>query len=108
MITKSENNHKIKYYRDKYVDNVKNEMVFFNFGLPPNHTHVNLKWKDVIKQFRALKELLVRLNVYQANGKTQAGSIPFPEARRIIDYNLDENNIRQSYIRFRSTRNHTS
>jgi len=91
--------------RKRYVKNVKTEMIFFNFGLPSNPKYVNLDWKDVIPKIKALQELWVRLNVYMANGKKQAGIIKYPEADRVIEYNVDSENINRSYVRFYSTRN---
>jgi hypothetical protein len=91
--------------RDRYVNNVKTEMVFFNFGLPSNPNNVNLQWEDVVPKIRALRELHVRLNVYLANGRPQSGKIEYPEAGRMIEYNFDGDNIDKSYVRFYSTRN---
>lgn len=91
--------------REKYINTVKKEMKFFNYGLPPNPKYIDVGWDEVRKEFVALRELWVRLNVFEANGESQKGIIKYPEANRIIDYNLDGNNVNNSYIRFRSTRN---
>ena len=90
----------------KYVNSVKKEMKFFNYGLPPSPKYIDLEWDEVRKQFIALRELWVRLNVFEANGESQYGKIKYPEANRIIEYNLDGDSVNKSYIRFRSTRNH--
>lgn len=91
-------------YRQRYVKNVKTEMIFFNFGLPSNPKYVNLRWDDVLNRFKALQELWVRLNLYLANGQEQNGKIDYPEANRVIEYNFDSNSDK-SYVRFYSTRN---
>lgn len=91
--------------RSKYVNTVKKEMKFFNYGLPPNPKYIDICWEDVRREFIALKELWVRLNVYEANGCTQKGTIQYPEANRIIEYNLDGESVHNSYIRFKSLRN---
>jgi hypothetical protein len=93
--------------RQRYVQNVKTEMIFFNFGLPSNPKYVNLGWEDVVPKIKALHELQVRLNIYLANGEKQFGKIDFPEAHRVIEYNFEEN-IDKSYVRFYSTRNDKS
>lgn len=99
------NNATELYNRERYVNNVKTEMVFFNFGLPSSPNYVNLGWDEVISKVRALRELQVRLNVYLANGKQQSGKIDYPEAGRVIEYNFDNASIDKSYVRFYSTRN---
>lgn len=91
--------------RERYVKNVKTEMIFFNFGLPSNPKYVNLEWNDVLDRFKALQELWVRLNVYLANGEKQTGTIDYPEANRIIEYNFDNKDHNNCYVRFYSTRN---
>jgi len=93
--------------REQYVENVKTEMIFFNFGLPSNPSCVNLQWHDVIPKIKALHELYVRLNIYLANGNRQSGKIEYPEAKRTIEYHFDEHSIDDSYVRFYSTRNDT-
>lgn len=108
MKIKDNEDQKIKHYRENYVNNVKKEMIFFNFGLSPNPTYFNLQWNDVLDKFEALQELWVRLNVYVANGEKQTGLIQYPEANRIIDYHFDKDNVNSSYVRFRSTRNKIS
>lgn len=102
--TNEGNNKNESVTRQRYVQNVKTEMIFFNFGLPSNPKYVNLGWEDVVPKIRALHELQVRLNVYLSNGKSQSGKIEYPEAHRIIQYNFEENTDK-SYVRFYSTRN---
>ena len=92
--------------REKYVNNVKTELRFFNYGLPPDPDSINKKAEDIIKKYRAVHELWVRLNVFIATGKTQKGTIMFPESNRVIDYFFCAENLNDSYVRFRSLRHY--
>lgn len=99
---------KFQTKREEYVGIVKQELKFFHFGLPHNlklieQTH-DVTLDDVAKQYKPLKELLVRLNVYIAKGNHQEGSIMFPDANRIIDYRFSASDIKDCYVRFRSMR----
>lgn len=48
-------------------------------------------------KYNALQELNIRMNVYIGLGRIDKGKIDFPEAKRTIYYNFD-NNINSSYI----------
>ncbi len=92
--------------REKYVNSVKTELRFFNYGLPPDPDSIHKKAEDIIKKYRAVHELWVRLNVFTATAKTQKGVIMFPESNRVIDYYFCAENVSESYVRFRSLRHY--
>lgn len=103
--TDEKNNNLNKNPRAKYVETAKTDMAFFNFGLPSTPEYINSSWDNVIPKIKALHELLVRLNIYLANGDPQSGFIDFPESNKIIEYKFEKDDIDKSYIRFYSTRN---
>lgn len=103
----STNDKNFESMREEYVSKVKTELKFFNFGLPPSPKFISqptITLEDIAKKYKALKELLIRLNIYIARGDSQEGSINFPEANRIVDYRFTSN-IKDNYVRFRSARN---
>lgn len=91
--------------RENYIKKVTKELRFFNFGLPPDPKTYNSKSEDIIKKYKALQELYVRMNLYKTNGMRQEGSITFNEANKIIDYLFNDVVVNDSYVRFRSMKN---
>lgn len=104
----SDDDKKFQTKRAEYVGKVKQELKFFHFGLPHNLKLIehspNITIDEIAQQYKPLKELLVRLNVYAANGNHQEGSIVFLDANRIIDYRFSSKDVKNSYVRFRSMR----
>ncbi len=86
-----------KEERTKFVNKMKLELSIQNFGLLPETRFMDFNLSRC-NEVRALKELIVRLNVFVERGKDDNGVIDFPEGERTIYYNLNGNDIRKCFI----------
>ena len=88
--------------RKDWVHRIKLELHTNNFGLPPFPEYEGMNWKDVTKKYKALRELELRLNIYELRGDGQHGFIVFPEAKRRIEYILDKRTTRNNHIKLKT------
>lgn len=81
--------------REKFVDKIKMQLILCNYGFQIENESYDMNGYtiDQAKNMRAIQELMIRLNIWKIRGKKDNGSISYPEAKRRIDYVLDENNI---------------
>lgn len=83
-----------KFEREKLANRMKTQCVMSNYGLPEN-AHLlgldNLSIAEARKALPAIRELWVRLDLWVATGDHSHGSIKYPEARRKIEFQLNDN-----------------
>jgi hypothetical protein len=80
--------------RQRLADKIKVQCVMSNFGLPENAHRIglgNLSVDDARRLIPAIKELWVRLDLWVTTGTHSSGFIKYPEARRKIEYQLNDN-----------------
>lgn len=91
--------------RKATVDQIKMQAVVCNYGLPEN-AHIlgwdKLSIEDARREFSAIRELWVRLDLFVATGESSKGSIDFPEAKRRIDYELLGKRPQKSSVLFKA------
>jgi len=63
------------------------------YGLPPLTTSIHNGLT-----YPAIKELIVRMNVFAVKGVKDEGQIKYPEANRMIHYRLDPTNLNKCVI----------
>jgi len=92
--------------RQGFADEMRLMLTMNNYGFsasnqprPPDSGTVTY---DNVMNLPALKELMVRLAVYVATGKTDRGSIDFPECNRRIDYAFDAETLGKCHIRLKA------
>lgn len=73
--------------RETIVHKLKVQLILNNFGLP--EAYDDMSFAQAQKEFRAIRELAVRMNLYVSTGNYDKGIIDFPEARRRINYELN-------------------
>ena len=85
--------------RKKFANNIRLELSLTNYGFQLKKDNYNREGYDVDEplKFRAIKELLVRLNVWVETGRFDKGKIDYPEAKRKIVYKLDTS-VKSSYV----------
>ena len=89
--------------RKAVCDKIKTQAILCNYGLPENAEYLGwdkLTVDDARREFKAIKELWVRLDLYAMTGDSSQGSIQFPEAKRRIDYILIGKHPEKSTILF--------
>ncbi len=83
--------------RKQFIDIQKLTLQQSFYGLPP--------LKDSLingPNYKAIKELIVRMNVFVIKGVKDTGKISYPEANRIIYYTLDPTSIKKCNIMMKS------
>lgn len=79
--------------RKQFIDIQKLNLQQYFYGLPP--------LKDSLTNgpnYKAIKELMIRMDVFVIKGVMDTGKISYPEANRIIYYTLDPTNINKCNI----------
>lgn len=94
--------------RKKFVNDMKIELEIRNYGFEIKENNYNKQiyskeleeniTLDNIKNLKPIRELLIRLNIWEIRGKYDAGSILFREARRKIDYILSNESLKKCKI----------
>ncbi len=80
--------------REEFVNKIKIQLEMCDYGFQVEEESYGDGYSvREAKQMRAIRELIVRLNVWAVKGEKDSGSIKYPEAKRRIDYVLDPNNI---------------
>ncbi len=80
--------------RIQFVNRIKLQLDMSHYGFQVEEDSYNQGYAiQEAKQMRAIKELLIRLNVWALKGVKDRGSIDYPEAKRRIDYVLDPTSI---------------
>lgn len=92
--------------RQQFVNKIKIQLESCNYGFQVVEDGYNNGYSiKEAKNMKAIKELLVRLEVWKVKGTKDTGSIKYPEAKRKIDYMLDEsdtNKCKINLMKFRS------
>lgn len=80
--------------RKKQADKIKLQCVMANYGLPEQAYLLGLdglSTNEARRRIPAIRELWVRLDLWVMTGEHSSGSIKYPEARRKIEYQLNDN-----------------
>lgn len=88
-----------KEERQQFTNRIKLELEMCNYGfqIDENSYQQGFSVQEAMNM-KAIKELMIRLNVWIATGKKDSGSISYPEAQRKIEYVLDEDNINKCKV----------
>ncbi len=81
--------------REKFINKIKLQLEMCNYGFQVeenNYTKQGYGLNEP-RNMRAIRELMIRLNVWKVKGTLDKGSIKYPEAKRRIDYRLDDEKI---------------
>lgn len=91
-----------KEERQNFTNLMKVNLEMNNWGFQVADKKHNSSGKSFFveeaRNMRAIRELIVRLNIWTETGRLDEGRIEFPEAKRIIVYRLDSNNIKNCKI----------
>jgi hypothetical protein len=81
--------------REKFINDIKIKLDLHNYGFQKdeNNYSSNGYTFSEARNMKAIKELIIRMNLWIATGKEDKGYIEYPEAKRVIDYKLDGKNI---------------
>ncbi len=86
--------------RQQFTNKIKIQLEQCNYGFQvdeKNRCNNGISIQEAMNM-KAIKELIIRLNVWTIKGQKDSGSISYPEARRKIDYILDENDINKCKV----------
>ena len=87
--------------RENFINKILVELEMNNYGFKienmASSQKVGYNINDPL-QMKAIKELIIRLNVWKILGKKDEGIIEYPEAKRRIVYNLDDKSIKKCKI----------
>lgn len=98
-------NENTRNAREATVKNLKMQAIMCNYGLPENAAYLGwdkLSVDDARQEFKAIRELWVRLDLFVTTGESSKGAIDFPEAKRRIEYNLIGKRPENSSVLFKS------
>ncbi len=81
--------------RKRFVNDIKLKLELCNYGFQVDENKYSFSGYSFseVRDMKAIKELTIRLNIWEATGKEDKGTIEYLEARRVIDYKLDGKNI---------------
>ena len=80
--------------RIKFINEIKMKLDMCNYGFQTDKNYTNNGYYlNETRNMKAIKELIIRMNLWIATGKEDKGTIEYPEAKRVISYKLDEKNI---------------
>ena len=91
--------------RKEFVNKIRTALVMQNYGLKVEEDSYTPTEKvitfDNVEQLSAIRELNIRLNIYEVRGQLDKGYIEFPEAQRRIDYRLDDKDVNRCIIKLK-------
>lgn len=81
--------------REKFVNDIRLKLDMCNYGFQLDENNYTSSGYSVTeaRQMKAIKELIIRMNLWIATGQEDKGSIEYPEAKRVIEYKLDGKNV---------------
>ena len=91
--------------RNEIATRIKTQAMMCNYGLPENAEAIGLGGlspTEARKRIKAIHELWVRLDLWVTTGESSKGVINYPEAKRVIHYNLVCNRPENSDVMFKS------
>jgi hypothetical protein len=85
--------------RQQFVNKIKMQLEQCNYGfqIAKNNNYQGVSI-DEAKNMKAIKELFIRLEIWKIKGTKDSGIIKYSEAKRRIDYVLDDDNINNCKI----------
>jgi len=85
--------------RQRFANKIKIQLEQCNYGFQVEEESYGEGFSfQEARNMRAIKELMIRLNVWIIKGKKDSGSISYSEAQRKIEYILDEDNINKCKV----------
>lgn len=83
--------------RKQFANRIKIELEMNNYGFQLKNSYSysenGTMTSEKASKLSAIRELIIRLNVWVATGNEDKGSIKYPEANRRIDYVLSDKSI---------------
>ena len=91
--------------REEFVNKIKVQLEMCNYGFQvEENSYVHTGYDiDEPRKMKAIRELLLRLEVWKVKGKLDRGSIKYSEAKRRIDYILHEDSINKCKVNLIAT-----
>lgn len=89
-----------KKERENFVNKMRLQLELCDYGFQKTENSTIASSMDEVitiqkaKKMRAVKELLIRMNLYVDSGRHDQGKIDFPEANRVIHYRFDDKSIK--------------
>lgn len=87
--------------KEKFINKIKVQLELCNYGFQVEKNSYNIDngySPFETRNMKAIKELMIRLNVWKATGKLDKGVIDYPEANRKIIYHLHPTDINKCKV----------